>query len=119
MESLECPAGCGKIFDMPQACNSHVTQAHSCSWYQGFEKYSAHDKALELNAGSIVHDELSNDYMCREGGVDLTAEVAGEMLQELEEENNVCHFVRLEFEPKFGQEGPGPSTQAYQSSLLE
>ncbi|KAE9389231.1 hypothetical protein BT96DRAFT_947028 [Gymnopus androsaceus JB14] len=101
MASLECPAGCGKAFNTVQACNSHVTQARSCQWYHGFEKSTALDKVLELNA-NVDHEELGSNYMQMEdeGDPEATDEQVGELLQEHEEENNFFHFVQLNPEPE-------------------
>ncbi|KAE9387634.1 hypothetical protein BT96DRAFT_960358 [Gymnopus androsaceus JB14] len=54
-----------------------------------------------------------------EGDPDQDGELVGELLQELEEENNHFHFVPLEPESPVGVAGPGPSTQAHRDRLAE
>lgn len=114
MDSLICPANCGKSFHTQKGLTSHLTQSNSCSWYRSYEK------AASVEA-QIDHDELSDDLMRREceGDPDHDGELVGDWLQELEEENNPYHFVPLEPDSTFGVAGPGPSTQAHRERLSE
>lgn len=113
MESILCPAGCGRAFDTSQGRESHLTQSRSCSWWQTFQKSSALDKVLQAD---VEEEALGAEYMMRqdEHG-ELLGELAGDLLQEYEEDNNIFHFVDLD--PLIGQAGPGPSTEA--NRLLE
>ncbi|KAE9389338.1 hypothetical protein BT96DRAFT_1070394 [Gymnopus androsaceus JB14] len=123
MESLTCPAGCGKVFGTSQARNSHITQAVSCSWYRTYEKTAALENILRSSL-TVVHNELGDEYMQREAEGDavsgaVSSDEAGEALREFEEDNDIFHFVPLDRQLEIGEPGPGPSTQAFQQRLLE
>lgn len=115
MESILCPAGCGRLFQTTKARESHVTQSQSCSWWRKYEKSSW---TQELEA---TDDEpLGPEYMERleeekeeeeEELVEVhVGELEADLLQEYEEDHDIFHFVPLE--PEIGEQGPGPSTQA-------
>ncbi|KAJ3833014.1 hypothetical protein F5878DRAFT_666038 [Lentinula raphanica] len=57
--------------------------------------------------------------MAREEEDLLLPEESADLLQELEEENDLFHFVRVEKEPEIGEAGPGPGTLAQRNALLE
>lgn len=116
MESILCPAGCGRFFNTSQGRENHLTQSRSCSWWRVYEKSAALDKVQ----GVVEEEDLPGAaYMVREGedhgeynGED---QQAGDVLQEYKEENDIFHFAPLI--PEIGEAGPGPSTQT--NSLLE
>lgn len=57
--------------------------------------------------------------MRRDNEGDLSGENAGELLQELEEENNPFHFIPLTEIPALGVAGLGPATQAHREWLAD
>lgn len=117
MDTIVCPANCGKMFQTAQALNSHITQARNCSWYRTFEKSAALD---HLNS-AVVQEDLGDELMQREseGDLSLDSEQAAELLQEFEEEHDPFHFVPLEGDSAIGEAGPGPSTQAHRDRMAE
>lgn len=116
---LFCPADCGKNFDTAKGLNSHLSQARSCMWYRAFEK----SNPAQFLSAPIVQDDGGEELMQRDGEengtLGLNDEQAGEFLQEMEEDNNVFHFVHLEGDPQVGEAGPGPSTQAHRDCMAE
>jgi hypothetical protein len=117
MESIMCPAGCGRIFLTSQARESHLTQSQNCAWWRKYQK-SAQWKE-ELEAAAEI-EALGPKYMARlEEEEEEEKERVGNLLQEYEEDHNIFHFVPLEEpeQPKIGEAGPGPNTQA--NRLLE
>lgn len=61
MDSLICPANCGKSFVTQKGLTSHLTQSSSCSWYHSYSKSAS----LETQ---IDHQELGDEFMQREWG---------------------------------------------------
>lgn len=113
MDSLICPANCGKSFTTQKGLASHLTQAAACLWYRAFEK------SVPLDA-TVDNDELGDELMRRDIEGELDGEQVSELLQEFEEENDPFHFVPLDVdEPAVGVAGPGPSTQAHRDSLAD
>ncbi|KAJ3816286.1 hypothetical protein EV361DRAFT_813345, partial [Lentinula raphanica] len=82
---MECPTHCGRVFDTQKALNMHLSQAKSCKWYRQFEKTAALDTVLQT-------EMEENTSMVREEEPLLPAETA-DLLQELEEENDLFHFL--------------------------
>lgn len=115
MDSLICPANCGKSFKSQKGLASHLPQASSCAWYRSYEKSVPPEIPIDQE------DLPGNELMCREneGDPGMVGEEVAELLQELEEENDPFHFVPLDTEPDFGVAGPGPSTQAHRDTLAE
>lgn len=112
--SLICPADCGKSFRSQKGLSSHLTQASSCLWYRAYQKSVPFETTID-------QDDLGNvdELMRRDDEGDLSGEDAGELLQELEEENNPFHFVPLTEIPALGVAGPGPATQAHRDRLAD
>ncbi|KAJ3832814.1 hypothetical protein F5878DRAFT_666227 [Lentinula raphanica] len=90
----------------------HLSQARSCQWYRQYEKTTALDNVLQTEL-----DERAS--MAREEEDLLLPMESADLLQELEEENDLFHFIRLEREPVIGEAGPGPSTSSQRNTLLE
>ncbi|KAJ3818974.1 hypothetical protein F5880DRAFT_1510524 [Lentinula raphanica] len=90
----------------------HLSQARSCRWYRQYEKTTALDNVLQTEL-----DERAS--MAREEEDLLLPMESADLLQELEEENDLFHFIRLEREPVIGEAGPGPSTSSQRNTLLE
>ena len=115
-----CPADCGRWFDHDRGLNSHLNQARSCMWYRSYQKTAA----IESFATQLDKEDLGEEFMAREigdAGDQLPPEIsdreAGELLQEIEEENDIFSFVPMEEDVLVGQAGPGPATQAHRASL--
>ncbi|KAJ3964293.1 hypothetical protein EV361DRAFT_979394 [Lentinula raphanica] len=90
----------------------HLSQARSCRWYRQFEKTAALDNVLQTEI-----DEMASMARAEE---DLLLPVeSADFLQELEEENDLFHFIHLDREPEVGEAGPGPSTVSQRNTLLE
>lgn len=101
--------------------NSHLTQAVSCQWYRQYSKTPAEylDDAVEQFDLNDEGDVEANVLEGRSGDMEMAGEGVGELLQELEEENDVFHFVRLDEVLPMGEAGPGPSTQAHRDRMAD
>lgn len=80
MDSLICPANCGKSFQSQKGLASHLTQSNSCSWYHSYQKSASVE-------AQINQEDLSDELMRRESEGDPAqeGELVGELLQEFEE----------------------------------
>jgi hypothetical protein len=116
-----CPADCGCWFDHDRSLNSHLNQARSCMWYRSHQKSAT----IENFTAQLDQQDLGEEFMEREIGGNISPEIsdgeAGELLQEIEEENDLFYFVHMNNDEPvaLGQAGPGPSTQAHQDSLAD
>lgn len=119
---LLCPANCGRSFASDRAINSHLTQAVSCQWYRQFSKTPVEhldDTVEQFDLDDEEGTETIRSSSGELGESSIDGEGAGEMLQELEEENDVFHFVRLDEALPMGEAGPGPSTQAHRDRMAD
>ncbi|KAJ3965372.1 hypothetical protein EV361DRAFT_810815 [Lentinula raphanica] len=83
---MECPTHCGKVFNTQKALNMHLSQARSCRWYRQYEKTAALD--------NVIQTELDvRASMAREEEDLLLPTESADLLQELEEENDIFHFI--------------------------
>jgi hypothetical protein len=122
MEQIVCPAECGRFFLTAQGRENHLTQSHTCSWYRIAQesKKPGEPDGMKVNMDETIEVD---DYQVEQYRAQLEEEerIAGDLLQEYEEENDIFHFVPLiEPEPQVpevGEAGPGPSTQS--KRLLE